>query len=55
MQEVNKTLSRVETIKKFALLPRRFYEEDGDVTPTKKVKRAFLEKRYAEMIDGLYK
>jgi len=54
MQAVNKTLSRVETIKKFALLPRRFYEEDGDVTPTKKVKRAFLEKRYADLIEGLY-
>jgi len=52
--EMNKTLSKVETIKKFALLPRQFYEEDGDVTPTKKVKRASLEKRYAEMIDNLY-
>jgi len=52
--QMNKNLSKVETIKKFALLPRRFYEEDGDVTPTKKVKRAFLEKRYAEMIDQLY-
>ena len=51
---VNKTLSKVETIKKFALMPRRFYEEDGDVTPTKKVKRRFLEKRYTEMIEGLY-
>jgi len=55
VQEMNKNLSKVETIKKFALLPRRFYEEDGDVTPTKKVKRAFLEKRYADMIDQLYK
>jgi len=53
--EMNKNLSKVETIKKFALLPRQFYEEDGDVTPTKKVKRASLEKRYAEMIDDLYK
>jgi long-chain acyl-CoA synthetase len=52
--EMNKNLSKVETIKKFALLPRQFYEEDGDVTPTKKVKRASLEKRYAEMIDGMY-
>jgi long-chain acyl-CoA synthetase len=54
VKAMNKGLSKVETIKKFALLPRRFYEEDGDVTPTKKVKRAFLEKRYAEMIEGLY-
>jgi long-chain acyl-CoA synthetase len=52
--EVNKTLARVETIKKFKLLPRRFYEEDGDVTPTKKIKRRSLEKRYAEMIDDMY-
>ena len=53
--KVNKTLARVETIKKFALLPRRLYEEDGDVTPTKKVKRAFVEKRYADLIEGLYR
>jgi long-chain acyl-CoA synthetase len=55
VSQVNKTLSRVETVKKFALLPRRFYEEDGDVTPTKKVKRRFLEERYGDLIDGLYK
>jgi long-chain acyl-CoA synthetase len=53
--KVNKTLSQVESIKKFALLPRRFYEEDGDVTPTKKVKRRFLEKRYADLIESMYK
>ena len=54
VSKVNKTLSKVETVKKFALMPRRFYEEDGDVTPTKKVKRRFLEKRYKDMIDSLY-
>jgi long-chain acyl-CoA synthetase len=55
VSKVNKTLSQVETIKKFELLPRRFYEEDGDVTPTKKVKRRFLEKRYAELIQKMYR
>ena len=54
VSKVNKTLSKVETIKRFALLPRRFYEEDGDVTPTKKVKRRFLEKRYQDLIQRLY-
>jgi long-chain acyl-CoA synthetase len=54
VQKVNKTLSKVETIKKFELLPRRFYEEDGDVTPTKKVKRRFLEERYKELINKMY-
>jgi len=51
---VNKTLSQVEGVKKVALLPRRFYEEEGDVTPTKKVKRRALETRYAELIAKLY-
>ncbi len=54
VDRVNKTLSQVETVKRFALLPRRFYEEDGDVTPTKKVKRRALELRYAELVESLY-
>jgi len=53
--EVNKTLARVETIKKFRLIPRRFYAEDGDVTPTQKVKRRNLEKQYKDIIDSMYK
>jgi long-chain acyl-CoA synthetase len=53
--EVNKTLARVETIKKFRLIPRRFYAEDGDVTPTQKVKRRNLEKQYKDLIDSMYK
>jgi long-chain acyl-CoA synthetase len=52
---VNRKLSSVEAVKKFALLPRRFYEEDGDVTPTRKVKRRALERRYADLIESLYR
>jgi long-chain acyl-CoA synthetase len=55
VQKVNRTLSSAESIKKVALLPRRFYEEEGDVTPTKKVKRRALEARYADLIAGLYR
>jgi long-chain acyl-CoA synthetase len=55
VDHVNRTVSQVESIKKFALLPRRFYEEEGDVTPTKKVKRRNLERRYADLIDSLYR
>ncbi len=55
VDQVNRTLSQVESIKKFALLPRRFYEEEGDVTPTKKVKRRNLEARYADLIESLYR
>jgi long-chain acyl-CoA synthetase len=55
VDRVNKTLSQVESVKKFALLPRRFYEEEGDVTPTKKVKRRAIEQRYADLIASLYR
>ncbi len=52
---VNRTLSQVESVKRFALLPRRFYAEEGDVTPTHKVKRGSLEKRYADLIESLFR
>jgi len=55
VDQVNRTLSQVESIKRFALLPRRFYEEEGDVTPTKKVKRRNVETRYAELVESLYR
>ncbi|MCP4691996.1 MAG: long-chain fatty acid--CoA ligase [Desulfobacterales bacterium] len=54
VDKVNKTLARVETVKKFRLLPRRFYAEDGDVTPTQKVKRRSLEKTYTDLIESMY-
>jgi long-chain acyl-CoA synthetase len=54
VDRVNRTLSQVESIKRFALLPRRFYEEEGDVTPTKKVKRRNIERRYGDLIESLY-
>ncbi len=55
VDKVNRTLSQVERVKKVALLPRRFYEEEGDVTPTKKVKRRAVEARYADLIKSLYR
>jgi long-chain acyl-CoA synthetase len=55
VDKVNRTLSQVETVKRFALLPRRLYEEEGDVTPTKKVKRRNIERRYGDLIESLYR
>ncbi len=55
VNDVNATLARVETIKKFALIPRRFYSEDGDVTPTLKIKRSNIAKMYKDLIDSMYR
>jgi long-chain acyl-CoA synthetase len=54
VDKVNRKLSSAEGIKRFALLPRRFYVEDGDVTPTHKVKRRAVESRYQDLIASLY-
>ena len=54
IEEVNRALARVETIKRFAILSKRLYHEDGEVTATLKVKRASLEERYRDLIESLY-
>ena len=52
---VNKTLSSPEQVKKFAILSKRLYMEDGEVTPTMKVKRKAIMEKYADVIAGLYR
>ncbi len=47
-------LASFETPKKVALLPHEFSIERGELTPTLKVKRRAVDKRYRELIDGLY-
>jgi long-chain acyl-CoA synthetase len=54
VEAVNHQLARVETIKKFAILPKRLYYEDGEVTATLKVKRSSIAKKYADLIESLY-
>jgi long-chain acyl-CoA synthetase len=52
--KVNETVSRVEQIKKFTILPKKLYEEDGEVTPTMKVKRKFVNEAFADLIEEMY-
>ena len=52
--EVNQTLARVETIKKFRIIPRDLSHDDGEMTPTRKVKRSILEKQFLPLIDEMY-
>jgi long-chain acyl-CoA synthetase len=52
---VNETLSRVEQVKKFTILPKKLYEEDGEVTPTMKVKRKYVNEAFSDLIDAMYK
>jgi long-chain acyl-CoA synthetase len=55
--EVDKSLQDLaayEKVKKIALLDRDFEIDKGEITPTLKVKRNIIEKKYAGMIESLY-
>ncbi|MGD9236680.1 MAG: long-chain fatty acid--CoA ligase, partial [Desulfobacterales bacterium] len=54
IRAVNETLARVEQVKKFCILPKKLYEEDGEVTPTMKVKRKFVNEAFSDLIDSMY-
>ena len=54
VEEANGRLSRVEQIKRFAIVPA-FWEPGGDeITPTMKLKRRAITAKYADVIESLY-
>jgi long-chain acyl-CoA synthetase len=55
VDEVNRDRVRVEQIKRFAILPRDFTQEDGEVTPTLKVRRRVVQEHFADEIEELYR
>jgi long-chain acyl-CoA synthetase len=55
IEQVNAKFARVETIKKFFLIERQLTPEDEELTPTMKLKRSFVNTRYAAEIDAMYR
>jgi long-chain acyl-CoA synthetase len=55
IERVNRKFARVEQIKKFYLLQTQLSAEDDELTPTMKLKRKFVEKKYAEHIEAMYR
>ncbi len=51
---VNNTLARVQTIKKFILLPEELSIVGGELTPTMKLKRRIVNEKYAAEIESMY-
>jgi long-chain acyl-CoA synthetase len=54
IERVNKQLARVETIKTFRLIEQVLTPEDEELTPTMKLKRSFVNRKYKDVIDGMY-
>ncbi len=55
VDSVNERLAQFEHVKRFAILPRAFSGESGELTPTLKVKRRIVEEKYAGVIERMYR
>jgi long-chain acyl-CoA synthetase len=54
IDDINKQLASFESIKKFVILPSDFTIESGELTPSLKVKRSYVNKKYKTELDSMY-
>ncbi len=54
VERLNQSLSKVEQIKKIAVLPEPMTVEGGELTPTLKLKRSVIADKYQKEIEALY-
>ena len=54
VEEAGKSLASHEQVKRFTLLPVEFTQDGGELTPTLKVRRRFVERKYRAVIDAMY-
>lgn len=55
IDDLNRDLPRHETIKDFAILPSELTVEQGEITPSLKMRRRAVEERYRDVLEGMYK
>jgi long-chain acyl-CoA synthetase len=54
VDDANRDRSRFEQVKRFAVLPRDFTMEHGEITPTLKLRRRAVQEHFADEIEALY-
>jgi len=54
IEHYQKNFSRVEQVKKYTLMDEPWSQEQGELTPSMKVKRRVINERYADIIDSMY-
>lgn len=54
MSRFQKQLANYERVRKFVLLDKPFSIESGEITPSMKIKRKFVEERYGHLIEEMY-
>ncbi|MDO6707616.1 long-chain fatty acid--CoA ligase [Photobacterium sp. 1_MG-2023] len=52
--ELQKDLAKFEQVKKFTLLPKAFSMDEGELTPTQKLRRKVILERYHKQIEDMY-
>jgi len=50
----NKEVANVEKVKRFAILEEDFLQDEGEITPTLKIRRKIVGEKYKDIIDGMY-
>lgn len=55
IQNLQKDLANFERVRRFALLDKPFTIENGEITPTQKVRRNIIEERYRDIIENMYR
>jgi long-chain acyl-CoA synthetase len=54
IDKINGKLAKYESIKKFTVLAREFSQDDGEITPTLKIKRKNITERFKAEIESMY-
>jgi long-chain acyl-CoA synthetase len=55
LETANTKLARVEQIKKFKIIPKELDPEEGDTTPTRKVKRRHIYEMFKDLVEDMYR
>lgn len=55
VEEMQAQLAKFEKVKRFSLLPEAFSMETGELTPTMKLRRKVIERKYNQLIEAMYK
>ena len=54
IEKLNQKFSNPEQIKKFSILPRDFSIDEGELTPTLKIRRKQINDNWSEVISAMY-
>jgi long-chain acyl-CoA synthetase len=54
IKRLQRDLANFERVRRFTLLEKQFSIEEGELTPTQKIRRKVIEERYSSLIDKMY-